>query len=89
MFKQTICPRCKIEHEMYFHSHKKVNDQRCEECSIIDLYLGQWVKYNGDDKTYKIAEINNNLCGDRCCSGYRFEGQDNFVWKSDVEGIYE
>lgn len=87
--KQVICPRCKVDHEVYFHSHHEFTDIRCDECSCIDLTIGQSARYVKDNKIYTIAEINNNLCGDGCCSGYRFKDQKNFVWKTDVEGIYE
>ena len=59
--KQVICPRCKVDHEVYFHSHHEFTDTRCDECSIIDLTIGQSARYVKDNKIYTIAEINNTF----------------------------
>ena len=90
-FLTTNCPKCKVEHETYIHSHHSYNDLRCDECSLIDLEPGQKAIYHGGDQPRHvvIAEVNNDLCGDGCCQGYRFEGMKNFHWKTEVEGIYE
>ena len=91
-FRTINCPRCKVEHETYIHSHHHYNDLRCDECSIVDLEPGQKAILHKSDGTKiegVIAEYDDDLCGDGCCQGYRFKGQKTFEWKTDVEGIYE
>lgn len=91
-FFTTKCPRCKVEHETYIHSHHNYNDLRCDSCSLINLEPGQKAiqhKRDGTKVHGVIAEYDNDLCGEGCCQGYRFEGEKNFDWKDNFEGIYE
>lgn len=90
-FRTVNCPQCGIEHEMYMHN-RVYNDLRCDDHSIEDLKKGQkciWHHEDGTKTEHTIVKVNNNLCGDGCCQGYKLSGVDQYVWKTSVEGIYE
>lgn len=89
-FKDVACPKCKVEHTAYIHSHKSYNDLRCDDC-YGDLTIGQRVKYHREDGTiteHTILHIDNDLCGDGCCEGYKLSDTEGYTWKTSVEGIY-
>ena len=67
-------------------------DCGCPSCTCI--FEGSKVRIKGDETKaiYTVAEYDDNICGDGCCSGYRLEGYDQRVhgydrwfWESDLE----
>lgn len=76
------CPRCKKPH-MWFSGNQ---DQHCDECRTRILPVGSKAIVIGENTTVRtIAEYNDDLCGDGCCSGYRLEGDENlWYWRGKL-----
>lgn len=87
--KKVDCPRCKKNHEMCLHNHKTFNDTRCIQCKQINYEKGDKVRYVETNTIHAVLDYDNDLCGDGCCQGYLLEGIDGYVWKDDVEGIFD